>query len=1165
MCGGAVESYFFLSYARVDDGPQVAAFYRDLAARLVVRDPAAAELPPFRDVERIRLGADWARVLAEAIAGCRALVALYSPGYFASSYCGKEWTAFHRRLTAFRAETGWDPGALVPVLWRPLPGALPAAVAELQYREPAMGERYARIGLCALLAEDPQGEEYQRVLDVLAARIALAAGRARLPGLPGLDLREVPGAFPQPVTEPPPVRLSYAPADRLWAEWTAAELAAAGRPAALHGLGTAGSELTLHRALDGRARVLALLSPHYLEHPEGAALWSALAGHEWAPGQRVLHAVRIADPTGPPPAPFADQPLGEPLAATAAAAAEQLAALLPGPAAAPRTGRGPRPRFPAQPPAVFAAPAPTSHFTGRDEELEWLRAGFLTGGGSAVQVLQGLGGVGKTQTAAEYARRFAAGYDLVWWITAEQPEFIAPRLARLAPQLGLAATDDSADTAARVLAALRAGQPYPRWLLVFDNAGDPAALRGWLPEGAPGGHLLVTTRDPAWARRDRVVELGVLRRPESLRLLARLNPELPPGAAAELAAALGDLPLALVPAAAWLRETGMPVAGYLELLAATATELLERSWLPGGDYPRSAAATWLLALAELRRGNPAAAELLELCAHFGPAPIPTRLLFAPPQAPLAVGELIKAIHRSGLARAGTGTGTLTVHRLVREVIREQVAAERREGLAGTVQTLLAGAGRPASESVDGWPVHQELLPHLGPSGATRSTDPAVRRWLTDSVRYLGQRGLNQAACDLAERILARWSEPGASPDGTAQLQLLRLRLQYANSLRVLGRYRECQELDRAVFTELTREFGEDHPQTLAAASSLAADLRTLGRFGEACALDRNTLRAAERELPPGNPQRLACANNLAVALYTVGDRAGALDLHERTWRHRTRTAPTSLYTLSSADSYGKALREAGRPAAALQVVEEAVRRFGDLVGERHPVMLRARQGLAATHYRLGRPGRAGELAEEVHRSTAEVLGADSPEALTAAATLAAVRHALGEHLRAVAVGERAHRAGRARFGSRHPMVVLLAGNLAPLLRAAGRAEEAAVLGREAVERFEAAVGPDHCDLGALLLNRATDEAAADPAAAVHTGTRALELLTGTVGAGHHHALAAGANLALDLAALGRRGPAAELAGRCAELARAALGEGHPLTRAVLARDRLDAQVELYSL
>lgn len=103
------EPYFFLSYARKDDRDEfVKRFYDDLALELrrIGADPSAQ--PPFRDVERLGLGADWARVLGGAVGHCRAFVALYSPSYLSSEYCGKEWTAFRERLDKYRQETEID-------------------------------------------------------------------------------------------------------------------------------------------------------------------------------------------------------------------------------------------------------------------------------------------------------------------------------------------------------------------------------------------------------------------------------------------------------------------------------------------------------------------------------------------------------------------------------------------------------------------------------------------------------------------------------------------------------------------------------------------------------------------------------------------------------------------------------------------------------------------------------------------------------------------------------------------------------------------------------------------------------------------------------------------------------------------------------------------------
>ena len=100
-----------------------------------------------------------------------------------------------------------------------------------------------------------------------------------------------------------------------------------------------------------------------------------------------------------------------------------------------------------------------------------------------VQALTGMGGVGKTQLATEYAHRFASGYDIVWWVAAEQPGLVVEQVAALAGKLGCAAPGAGlAEVRQAVLAELRGRD---RWLLVFDNAEDPQAWPGGCRAG-PG-------------------------------------------------------------------------------------------------------------------------------------------------------------------------------------------------------------------------------------------------------------------------------------------------------------------------------------------------------------------------------------------------------------------------------------------------------------------------------------------------------------------------------------------------------------------------------------------------------------------------------------------------------------------------------------------------------
>src|SRR5580658_7768476 len=138
-------------------------------------------------------------------------------------------------------------------------------------------------------------------------------------------------------------------------------------------------------------------------------------------------------------------------------------------------------------PAIWGnIPQRNKNFTGRSDILDLLSPDKLSGE-PRTRALRGLGGVGKSALAVEYAYRYRGDYDLVWWIPSDHPALVRSSLAALAARLGLAAAMSSGiETAATAaLDALRRGDPYNRWLLVFENADQPEELNQIVPRG-PG-------------------------------------------------------------------------------------------------------------------------------------------------------------------------------------------------------------------------------------------------------------------------------------------------------------------------------------------------------------------------------------------------------------------------------------------------------------------------------------------------------------------------------------------------------------------------------------------------------------------------------------------------------------------------------------------------------
>jgi hypothetical protein len=844
--------------------------------------------------------------------------------------------------------------------------------------------------------------------------------------------------------------ISHAGRDQAWAEWVAWHLVEAGYTVELDCWDWAAGEnfvTRMHRALDAANRVVALFSPAYFDELRyttqewTSAVMNEEGGHRLVPVQvepcalpRLLRPLVCVDLVE----------VGE------AEATRRLIAAARGPTrpdgkpvfpgrgrAGSLTDRGQAgPRLPGMLPAVWNVGPRNPGFVGRDAMLVQLRERLRSGGTAVVQALHGLGGVGKTQVAIEYAYRYAGAYKLVWWVSAEETSLIGEQYAALATQLDVAPPHVDTVSAVGALRAYLRG--HDRWLLVLDNAESPQKLREWLPAGP--GHTVITSRNPSWGELAARVEIDVLSRPESVELIHVSRPGVEEAEADQLAEALGDLPLALAQAAGFLAETGMPVDHYLQLLTTRTEELLDQS--PPQSHLHSLAAAIRISTDRLAEVDPAALALVRIGAFLAPEPIPADILThpirtvdcdQPPElkaltatvtSPVAAHRSLGRVASYGLARI-TNRG-IQLHRLTQAILGDQLPANYTTAYRSYAQALLVAADPGNEREPANWPRWAQILPHLLATDPATSPTPDLRDLACRAAMYLWSRGDIHLARDLAEYLYRQW-RGHLGPDDRHVLEAAG---SLVRALTDIGSCPQARQLGEDTLTRCRRVLGDDHFVTLTVAHHFASCLDDVGAFEQARQLNADTLGRRRRAL--GNEHILVeqSAQNLGRNLRESGEVETARQLHEDLFAYRRRTHgddhPSTIKTLTE---LGLDLRALGQIDEARRLHEDCLVRARRVLGDDHMWTIGFAADLAGDLNALGEHEAARQLSADTLARARRVLGHESHCTIEAANELATALLALGQLEAAHQLSEDTLTRAQRNFVD-HPRVRKAADNLA---------------------------------------------------------------------------------------------------------------------------------------
>ncbi len=732
--------------------------------------------------------------------------------------------------------------------------------------------------------------------------------------------------------------ISYTGSDRPWAEWIAWQLEKAGNYSVIiqawDFLAGGNFVLEMDRAAKEAERTIAVLSSRYLQALYTKPEWAAAFVKDPAGDKRLLIPVRIEDvqPDGLLASVIYIDLVGLSEDRSKERLLGEIRKTLSGDSSRPTTAPGYpgskqfEPRLPGTLPAIRNLPRRNSNFTGRVQVLDDLRKSLTQCHNTALtqQALFGLGGIGKSQLALEYAYQYCASYNLIWWVRAESSATLFTDYVTLAAELQLPERQESEQE--KTINAVRKWlDQNSGWLLILDNAKDAKSIQHYLPEIA-GGHVLITSRNQNWGAFGESLPVNVWHSSESIVFLQKRTSQPDQATARELANALGNLPLALEQAASFITERKKSYFEYLELFKSRRKALWDREQPPQG-YPDTVATTWSLAFDEIQQTR-FAKELLFLCSIVASDDISKSFLKKALQYYCESDNVadVDWFHFDDAIVALAAYSLITpdiekvsIHRLVQTVVKDRMnPVELLHSQNAMLKALSEQFPEKAYRNPSCWPECARLLPHAQVvlDNISRDFDgncQALSRLLNNIGEYHTGRGIFSEAEPLFRRSL----EIRETHLGLEHLDVAESQNNLALLLQKKGKYAEAEPLYRQSLEIREKQLGAEHPDVATSLGNLASLLQAKGKYAEAEPLYLRSLEIVEKQLGSEHPDVATSLGNLASLLQEKGKYAEAEPLYRRSLEIRENQlglehpdVATSLGNLASLLAQRKKYQEA---------------------------------------------------------------------------------------------------------------------------------------------------------------------------------------------------------------------------------------------------------------